>query len=804
MLHRSPETSCLPHVSVQWVGRFTLFARAAGALVGVLGLVVLLGWATGSAALKSVLPGLATMKPNTALGLVLHGLALLLLTWPAPSRRVRLWCCGAAVVPLLVGLMTLVEYASGADLVVNRLLFPRSLIPPDGGRMSIPTTVSFVALGTGYVLVTWRRAERALQIAALFVALIAVMGLVGYGYATKFYTFGPAWSFALHTAMAFLLVSSGILAARSARGLVAVLVDDTLGGLVARRLLPVAVLVPAVLGWLRLVGEREELYPPAVGTALFATLIIAALAAVILWVARSLAHAEVQRHQAEKQVLLQAAALEAAANAIAITDARATILWVNQAFCQLTGYARAEALGQTPSLLKSGRHEAAFYQELWATIRQGQVWHGEMVNRRKDGTEYVEEMTIAPLLDDQGAIVNFIAIKQDISRRKSEQEALAAAKGAAEEAARAKDHFLAVLSHELRTPLTPVVTTVALLQGQADLDPSTREGLEMIRRNVELEARLVDDLLDVTRIARGKITLDRAPVDLRAIIARAVEVVQSDLNAQRLHLRVAVPDEPCFVAGDATRLQQVFWNLLRNAIKFTPSAGCVGVSCRTDAGHVVVEVHDSGIGLEPESLTRIFNAFEQAEQAITRQFGGLGLGLTISKALVDLHGGTIEAWSAGKGQGATFRVRLPLIAPPPAPRPPLQPPAAATASLAILLVEDHADTARVMRQLLTREGHRVEHAGDVATALDLVHRHRFDLILSDLGLPDRSGLEFLRELRAQGSHIPAIALSGYGQEDDIRRCHEAGFAAHLTKPTSPERLAQTIAAVIGGGAPPSG
>jgi CheY-like chemotaxis protein len=226
----------------------------------------------------------------------------------------------------------------------------------------------------------------------------------------------------------------------------------------------------------------------------------------------------------------------------------------------------------------------------------------------------------------------------------------------------------------------------------------------------------------------------------------------------------------------------------------------VGVRCRPDRSHVVVDVHDSGIGIDPESLSRVFNAFEQAERSITRQFGGLGLGLAISKALVEMHDGTIEAHSEGRGQGATFRIRLPLGAPVSRPETPapVAPPHRVIPPLRVSLVEDHGVTAKMMRTVLTAEGHTVETAGDVAAALELASHQDFDLLLSDLGLPDGSGHDLMRQLSQRQRPVPAIALSGYGQEEDIQRSYEAGFAAHLTKPASREALMKTIASLLWG------
>jgi two-component system CheB/CheR fusion protein len=328
--------------------------------------------------------------------------------------------------------------------------------------------------------------------------------------------------------------------------------------------------------------------------------------------------------------------------------------------------------------------------------------------------------------------------------------------------------------------------------------------MEMIRSNVEMETRLIDDLLDVTRIARGKIELKRAPVELCTIIRRAVEVCKPDIEARKLNFGVDIgPAAPYWINADASRLQQVFWNLLKNAVKFTPHGGCIGVHCRPGDDHVLVEVKDSGIGIEPDALPKVFNAFEQIERSVTQNFGGLGLGLAISKALVEMHGGEIEADSEGRDKGAIFRIRLPLTAP-------VEKPEAASAAalqpvrpLRILLVEDHGVTAKMIRMVLREQGHEVEIAGDVATALESAGLRSFDLLLSDLGLPDGSGHDLIRELRKRRHKFPAIALSGYGQEDDIQRSYHAGFATHLTKPVSREAVMEAIASVVAGEQPQS-
>lgn len=379
------------------------------------------------------------------------------------------------------------------------------------------------------------------------------------------------------------------------------------------------------------------------------------------------------------------------------------------------------------------------------------------------------------------------------------------AKTIAETANHAKDHFLAVLSHELRTPLTPVLTGISILQKDPSLSERARNYVDIIRRNVELEARLIDDLLDLTRVARGKVELSTRPVELRSVIERAVDVCRADIDARRLHFGVDFGPGHSIVEADHARLQQVFWNLLKNAIKFTPDGGCVGIRCRDDGAHVVVQVSDSGIGIDAANLGLIFDPFIQAPSSRRQPFSGLGLGLAISRALVEAHGGTISASSEGHDRGSTFHVRLPTVSvgasavtEPATPREAR--PAADRRRLRVLLVEDHGDSAEMIASMLRAAGHTVVIAGDVATALRTVATASFDLLLSDIGLPDASGRDLMREIRARGYTLPGIAVSGYGHEQDIQQTRAAGFRAHLVKPFDPERLLEALERGVGGSA----
>jgi PAS domain S-box-containing protein len=398
------------------------------------------------------------------------------------------------------------------------------------------------------------------------------------------------------------------------------------------------------------------------------------------------------------------------------------------------------------------------------------------------------------LLDPAGQIIRFIGTMLDITGKKNAEILLQRAKNEAEEANRAKDRFLAMLSHELRTPLTPVLMTIASLRREPDLNDGLRHDLEILQRNVELEALLIDDLLDLTRIAHGKLELHNDAVDIHGAIERSLSISAGDIVAKKIKVvrHFEAREHHCW--ADPARLQQVFWNLVKNSAKFTPVGGRIDISTRNNEAHqIVIEVADTGIGIDANLMPRIFDAFEQGGGVITSKYGGLGLGLAISKRVVDLHSGTIAARSDGPGRGAIFTVTLNAMETSLLEGPVLfleSEPAPVKHTL-ILFVEDHEDTARVLGRILQNAGFDVSHAGTVAGARTLAAGRRFDLVISDLGLPDGSGLELMSALRdAQG--LTGIALSGFGTEEDVAASLAAGFAAHLTKPVDWDRLRSEI------------
>jgi signal transduction histidine kinase len=361
-------------------------------------------------------------------------------------------------------------------------------------------------------------------------------------------------------------------------------------------------------------------------------------------------------------------------------------------------------------------------------------------------------------------------------REQARQEAL--------EANQTKDQFLAALSHELRTPLTPVLLTVAALQQQDGLDDSVIEDLALIHRNVELEAKLIDDLLDLTRITHGKLILHRQIADVDELLRHTVEMCCGpEVLPKKLCVDVSNKAVEHYALCDPPRIQQVLWNLLKNAVKFTPENGRITIASENPApGTLQISISDTGIGVAPEVMPQIFDAFAQGDSRITKHFGGLGLGLAISKAIVDQHQGTLVVSSSGQGQGATFTLTLHAVkAPAPGTvegrevdRAPVQP-------FRILLVEDNEPTLHILTRLLTRAGHEVHGAASIATALRLAREYPCDLLVTDLGLPDGTGIELMEKLRAERP-IVGIVLSGYGMEDDLDSTAAAGFHTHLTKP----------------------
>ena len=414
------------------------------------------------------------------------------------------------------------------------------------------------------------------------------------------------------------------------------------------------------------------------------------------------------------------------------------------------------------------------------------------IRRRDDGEVRDIEAVETVRTNDQGQAEWVLGTNLDITERNAAVESLRLTAEELARSARAKDDFLAALSHELRTPLTPVLMTASALASDPSLPPEVREQLSMMRRNIELEARLIDDLLDLTTISRGKLNLAPVITDLHVLLGQTDEIIRSDSLGKQVQIVLRLEAQRHHVLVDPARIQQVFWNLLKNAVKFTPSGGSISVSTTNDAtGQIITCVKDNGIGMSAETQPHIFNAFEQGAIAGQHRYGGLGLGLAISQAIITAHKGAIRGESEGINCGSTFFVALLTIDAPAASTSSTVPGVVPTHTRKLLIIEDHETTRQVLQRLLTSKGHQVTTAGSKQEALAIHRTEHFDAVISDLGLPDGSGLDLMRELQRQRP-VPGIALSGYGMDDDLQRSQEAGFFAHLVKPVKLDQLVQLL------------
>ena len=475
----------------------------------------------------------------------------------------------------------------------------------------------------------------------------------------------------------------------------------------------------------------------------------------------------------------------------------------NPAAERMFGYQAAEVIGKSITIIIPPDRLDEEVETL-RRLRIGEsIDHYETIRMRKDGSLLAISLTVSPVRDLTGTIVGASKIARDITdRRRIEEERASflareqAARSNAERANRLKDEFLATLSHELRTPLTSIMGWVRMLR-QSGLDEETRtRALDVVDRNAAALTRLVEDILDISRITMGRFRLETAPVELGVVVQAALDAVRHTAAAKRIDLSVALDPHVPHVVGDAGRLQQVFWNLLSNAVKFTPEDGHVGVTLRRVGAYAELTVKDDGRGIEPEFVPRLFDRFAQQDASTTRQHGGLGMGLAIVRHLVELHGGTVRAESPGPGQGATFTVRLPqalssVAETPSGPR--LSP--SGLIGVHVLVVDDEEDTCELVEAILKQAGAVVRTAVSVDEALVALDEAPPDMVLCDIAMPGRDGFDLLYEARRRGgalTQLPFVALTAHAQEVERRRTLAEGFAVHIPKPVDPVELVEIL------------
>ena len=799
----STETACI------WV------QQAAITLALFLGVTNLSAWIVPSvfefAAERSIL----VMRLNTALAISSASLSLLCWIGAAPgSTRARIAQAFGSLTALIGGI-TGTQDLFGVNLGIDELLVSgkarHDLAGPlvvNPGRMSLNAALALFFLGLALVRLDRPMASgkgRLLSSStlALLALLPAALGFVGYVLGVGAFTgMLKSTNILLHTAVAIFVLALGVLAARPQIPPVSHIFSTGPDGLLLRWTLPGMLTLLFGLGWLIGRGRAAGWIATGEGTAfmLYGGLVL--LFILLTAASGALARKDEQARRAETAFQQgqerNRAIIDTALDGVLLIDAAGQIADANPAAERIFGWSRMELIGHPffgriiPERLRAnyGIYLSQPGRAVEPKVRL------EMPALRQNQTEFPIEMSLNAL--PSGGLSFSVAFIRDITSRQAAEENLRSAKEAAESASRAKDNFLAALSHELRTPLAPVLLTAPELRKDLRLPKDVRDEIAMIERNIALEARLIDDLLDLTRITRGKLPLRTERCDAHSLLSHAVDIVRADAQAKDVTITYDLAARQFGLTGDPARLQQVFWNLLKNAVKFTPNGGSVLVKTldASQDDRLILEISDTGLGFAPDFADRIFQPFEQAGRAGDHRFGGLGLGLAIARAIVDLHGGKIRAGSAGPGLGATFTVELPgATEPPPGVHleaDQLQVKRDGQERQRILVVEDHEPTLTVLSRLLARAGHHVVTANSVAAALLVAEGARFETLISDLGLPDGSGLELIAQLRAREPRLRAIALSGYGMEEDVARSRAAGFSAHLVKPVDFEQLKRAL------------
>ncbi|MBC8120470.1 MAG: response regulator [Gemmatimonadaceae bacterium] len=522
-------------------------------------------------------------------------------------------------------------------------------------------------------------------------------------------------------------------------------------------------------------------------------------------------------HNLQERVRLYESAVVSANDVIVITEAEPLntpgprIIYVNDAFTRHTGYAAEEVIGKTPRILQGPKSDRATLGRIRTALENWQPILVELLNYRKDGSEFWSELSIVPVPDEKGWYTHWTSVQRDITERKQAEASRSAllkreqaARIEAEQANRIKDEFLATLSHELRTPLNAIVGFSQLLRMRRYDGPATDEIVRTIERNAKAQAQLVDDLLDVSRIITGKMRLEFRPVALQGVIRAALETITPSAEAKQIRLITRLDPEVGHVSGDATRLQQIIWNLLSNAIKFTPREGEVQVCLTCINSQVQLAVADTGVGIPAEFLPHVFERFHQGDGSTTRKYGGLGLGLAIVRHLVEAHGGTVGVQSGGEGQGSTFTISLPL----PVAQANSHHISLVTVStgmvaalprlegLKLLVVDDEPDARKLLGLLLEGCGAQVTVASSSAEALRVIEVANPDVLVSDIGMPEQDGYELIQQVRGRGFAVPAVALTAYARSEDRMRALATGFDTHVPKPVEIAELVAVIQRLI--------
>ena len=807
-----------------------MLARAAAEATAFLGIAILVGWALDLPLLRSGIPGSVAVKANSAMGFLTAGLAARTLASRRSGPRGRFLAKVAGVVVGAVGFLTLVEYVARVNLGIDQVLFHEGGTTIHPGRMAPNAALAFLFIGIALAVhdLETEAGTRPAQLLALAAALVPLQAIIGYAYGVEpMEGLAASTRVPFYAGIGFFLLVTSLLFDRPESGLMRVFTGPGLAGFMARRLIGAVFVVPIGLGWFFLVvGLRAGKYEALLGASFVVVSAVVVAAAVVYWNALALGDMEADRLRAEeterKQREWLRTTLASIGDAVIATDVRGNVTLVNAAAEKLVG-AGPEAVGRPlGEVFRAVDEQGRPVPDPVATALAsgGPTPLGPGVTLLAPGArQYPIEGSASPIRAEgreaQGVALVF-GDRTEARRSEAERAALLSreqeARAEAERASRAKDEFIATVSHELRTPLNAVLGWARLLRtGRLDAS-ATERAMEAIERSATTQAQIVDDLLDVARIVRGRLKLDVREADLGGAVEAAAETVRPAANAKGIGLEIDIEEGGGAVRGDPARLQQIVWNLLANAIKFTPSGGRVEVRVRRLPDRVRLEVRDDGAGIDPDFLPHVFERFRQGDSSPTRAHGGLGIGLAIVRHLVEAHGGSVSASSPGRNQGATFTVDLPVPgdAPRTAARPqprggvrPWHPPGdiPSLGGLHVLVVDDDDDTLDALRHLLEQSGARVSTASSASTAFQALAGEPPDVLLSDIGMPGEDGFSLIRRVRGldpeRGGKVPAAALTAYTQPSDRDRALSAGFQAFLAKPVDPRELAAAVARLAG-------
>ena len=754
------------------------------------GVVSLLGWVIDVQRLTAW-DNRMSIQPNPSLAAAAAGTALVLV---ALGRTRAVGWLGFGV--FLIGAGTLFEHASGANLGIDTLLIFGRAWGSSGtlatGRMGPPAATSWTLVGAALLLLGAGRSRQAVATIGLLVMGITAFSLVGYLFgAASLYAVPYITTIALQTSTMLFAAGCGLVAAVPDCQPISGLRERSAAGSLIRRTLPFLIILPLVVGFFRVQGQNVGLYDTATGTAMLVLVLIALLCAV-LWSGAAAVRAHERELVASSQTRDRAEmVLSNARDQFSVLDRNWHYTFVNDSLMATTGLTREQMLGRTlwevfPAIRDTGLEAAA---------------RRVMEGRELEAVEYFHasrsrwfENRIYPTPEGGIAILG-----SEVTDRKAAEAAMRETQDVLRDANQRKDEFLAMLAHELRNPLAPIRNATQLLSLLGPTEPRLLQARDIIDRQTTHLARLVDDLLDVSRITRGQISLQREPVELQTVVASAVEIARPLVDRLGHTLTVSHTHGSVRLDGDFGRLVQVVSNLLTNAAKFTPPPGTITLTTQQTGGTTTLRVRDTGVGIPREFQDKLFDLFMQGDDGLARTHGGLGIGLTLVKHIVELHGGTVQVHSDGLNHGSEFVVTLPALSKNQAVTTPraAAPSPRAGRPLQVLVVEDNIDAAESFQLLLELRGHEVRVAHNARQALELIEAFVPDVGFLDVGLPDIDGYELATRLRAHPSCRSSvlIALTGYGQLKDKERAARVGFDHHLTKPVDLDAIDRILASV---------